>query len=433
MMVLATVAGSLADGPAGESKAATRPAPPTEQMIRATVQQLHHPVASKRRLAVRQLAEWGPIAFPELRRAAEGTDLEAALSARDLLEELESAILIGADVHIEAHPARTAWDQPLTLVVTASNPTDASIRVPWPAAPASRPASQPSSVDAEQVGAILDAADFLSVTGPDGKPLEVRVDPIERDSAVYAAVNSRAGDNPPSHVVPAGATEKLEIRLFNRGWARYPMLAAGKYTIAFGYQPEWKDASWTQAGFGRVIAAPVQVEVTTSAPEAVRGTQQAVSLQLRRSGGTVEARLLSHWDREQWINLDVGPDVRTQARLDWSMRPRRNEEAGDLQLKAEDGPRDDGKSRATRFKKLAPGEDALIAQIPVEHLLEHAGPNGKPADRGAFFARYSFLASREQLRQRLRELGRPDDIPLHLFTGAAASDHLLVTRDEKAR
>src|SRR5690606_2863682 len=96
------VALGLVAGASGETAAATRPAhdqaqtssaqtprtpvAATAETIRSTVRQLSHPSPARRRAAIRQLAEWGPVAFPELKRVAGSGNLESALLARDLLE-----------------------------------------------------------------------------------------------------------------------------------------------------------------------------------------------------------------------------------------------------------------------------------------------------------------------------------------------------------
>src|SRR5690606_2720089 len=162
------------------------------------IRNLNHPSITQRRAAIRQLAEWGPVIFPDLRRAASSSDLEAALSARDLLTELESAIFLGARVRLEVSRQRVRWDEPFSLTVIATNTTPGPLRAPWPAptAPVStvrdappepgargrQPASRPAFTDAEQVAAMMDVADFLVVTGPDGRAIELRVEGIERDA-----------------------------------------------------------------------------------------------------------------------------------------------------------------------------------------------------------------------------------------------------------
>src|SRR5262245_52041125 len=114
----------------------TAPAAVSQDQIRSAIRDLNHPAIARRRAAIRQLAGWGPVAFPELRQAAQDRNLEAALSARTLLAELESALMLGARVRIELNKSRVAWNEPVNLTVFADNRTAAPMRVPWPKPPA---------------------------------------------------------------------------------------------------------------------------------------------------------------------------------------------------------------------------------------------------------------------------------------------------------
>jgi hypothetical protein len=206
--------------------------------------------------------------------------------------------LIGAQIRLSVDKSRVAWDQPFVLTVHMSNSTPGPIRVPWPARDDARP-PRIIGATARQVAAMLDAADFLIVTGPRGRQLELRVDPIEQDPAVYLAVQSRAGDDPPTQEIAAGRADELTIPLFNRGWARFPMLRPGTYTIRFAYQPEWKDQQWTEVQFGRVQSEPVTIEITTAAPEPVRPRGEDLTLHLKTTGEMIEAEIRNVWDRPQ--------------------------------------------------------------------------------------------------------------------------------------
>ncbi len=399
----------------GTAPAGTPVAPSTEQ-IRQVIGQLNHPVLIRRRAAIRQLAEWGPLVFPELRRAAAGSNLEAALSARDLLAELESAILIGAKVRLSVDRARVAWNEPITLSVHAHNTTTGPLRVPW-AAPTTKPAAGVTA-DAIQVAGMMDAADFLTVIGPDDREIELRVEPIERDPAVYEAVDIRV-HTPPTQVIEGGKDARLDILLFNRGWARYPMLAAGKYTISFGYQPRWKDDSWTKAGFGCVRGEPVTVEISPGAPAAIRKAGVALELRIKRSAETLEAELASTWDTLQWINLNVGGPLSTHARIEWQLIPvQDNAEPIDLEPPTGE-PRFDGKL----LTRIAAGERLVISRVSmaaVRDRLRESAPNATVS----FVARvrYTYLSSPNQLRDELTGRGQKVEIPTQLFSGSVSSE-----------
>lgn len=419
------------------SQPATRPVAPTEAQVEQAIRQLNHPAHARRRAAIRQLAEWGPVVFPQLRRAAKSDNTETAISARELLHELESAILIGAYVSLEVDRPRVAWNEPFTLTVHAVNPTNEKIEVPWPAtdqtpttrtastAPSSPPLDQEkpggvSEFEARQVGALMDAGDFLVVTGPDGRSLDVRVDPIERDPSVYAAVNVRAAGVPPSHPMPAGAADRLLIPLFNRGWARYPMLAAGRYTIAFSYQPRWNDDSWTQDGFGLVQSAPISIEITAPAPEAIRAADQPLRLVVKRDGDTLAAELESTWDREMWINLNMGDDRSTHAQLDWRLNA--NEDDEDSDVLRWDPEVTEERLTAERFRLLRPGERFIVGRAPVAALGALLRRAAHPPEPVEVTAKYIHLPLPAQIREAAADRGQTIEVPTQLFSGTVASE-----------
>ena len=390
---------------------------------------LNHPSPSRRRAAIRQLAGWGPVAFPELRRAVKGKNHEAALAARELLDDLEPAILLGALVRLEPSRTRVAWDEPFDLILHVQNPTGGELRVPWPA-----PTTQPVHREAKQVAAMMDAADFLTVTRENGVPLQLRVDPIEQDAGVYATVNVRAGNTPPSHRVPAGASVRLVIPEFNRGWARYPMFEAQTYAIRFSYQPEWKDATWTRDGFGRVTSEPIQVTVTQTAPKCIRQAHRPVALRLDLEGDRLAIRMESHWDRTQWINANLGSDLRYHAVLEWRWDQGIFSEKRRLDLGAMDEvpPFDLRQVRA-----LKPGQSITLKQISWPELQEQVD-EAMPPNIGMYglSARYVNMLTAPKIRKQIERDqagGEVDPVPTPVFTGTAESNSLRITRGIETR
>lgn len=395
---------------------------PDEAQIRPAVRLLSHPSPAQRKAAARRIAAWGRLSFGELQKAAAGPDLEGALSARELLAELDSAILVGGQVTLGVDRPRIAWDQPITLTVRVSNPTTAPIRVPWPGP--RPPSSRPASDDAEQVGAMLDVADCLTVIGPDGQGVELRFEPLDGDPAVYAAVTSRAGRNPPSHLLAPGGEVTLQVKQFNRGWARYPLLAAGRYRIGFAYQPEWKDASWTAEGLGRVRAEPVTLEVLQAAPESIRHASRPLELTLNRRGEYIEGTVVSTWDRAIWLNLGFGPDPGRYAKLQWRFKPAGSDEARTWEPEPDAHPTS---AAADRIKRLDPGATTPIARIAVTDVYPRVG--SAPAGRlktCEVTLRYTNLVSPAGIREELRAKAPAGDVPSTVFTGALLSDPLVL-------
>lgn len=402
---------------APQTRPSTRPAP-TPDEIRRAVRQLNHPSVTQRRAATRQLAEWGPLAFGELRQAAASPALESALAARDLLRELEAAVLIGAEVRLEVDRTRIAWDEPVTLRVHARNPTGGPLRVPWETPTTSRPVDR--LADHEQVARMLDAADFLVVTGPDGRNIGLRVEPIERDPAVAEAVEVRARGTPPTHIVEAGRSAELDIPLFNRGWARFPMLHAGTYTIQFDYQPSWKDESWVEDGFGRVRSEPITIEVAKEAPQAIRRATMPLALKIAIEGDRVLAQVTSSWDIPVWMNLNLGGQKSASAHLQWELIPVRVDDPEAVPLRHEP---EDTRVELERIVRIDPGTTRTISELPADKVRsEVARLESETPFHYALQIRYSHFASTAELQQALGPAaGR---LPAHVFTGALHSEEI---------
>lgn len=405
-----------------DAPAATQPAQaPGEDEIRAAIRDLNHPSPARRRDAVGKLADWGPLAFDALRKVADGPDLEPALLAGDLLAEMGEVLFVGGQVRLEVDRNRIAWNEPVMITVRIDNPTPGEVMVPWPAAASSRPTAD----DATQVGALLDVADQLSVVGPDGAEVDVRVDPVEQDTAVYRAVTVRAGDRPPSHAVPARTGERICLTQFNRGWARYPMLAAGRYTVKFAYQPEWKNPGWIAQGFGLIESNSVVIEVIEPAPVELRRANRPVRLELRVAGDQVIGELENTWDRDLWLNLNIGGPADTHARLDWCPQPSDHEDPDPFMLDADaTGPQ----FAVDRLKKLAPGDRLAVSQAKLAEIRKRMQAHrADPSARSPLITlKYSHIPSAQDLRRALREKGRRESIPGQIFSGAAVSDPVAI-------
>lgn len=405
--------------PAPASTQASSATAPTEAEMRQAIRELNHPSPTKRRDAVRRLADWGPLAFDALAKVAAGPDLEPALLARDLLEQMGEVLFIGARVRLEADRTRIKWDEPVNLTLQVENPTPAAIIVPWPVT-SSAAATQPTAYDAHQVGEFMDLADFLTILAPEGEEIEPRVDPIEQDSAVFRAVTVRAGDHPPSHPVAAGATERLTVHAVNRGWARYPLLRPGKHTIRFAYQPQWKDPAWIAQGFGLIESNPVVIEVTEPAPEEVRAAERPLQLLLRRDGAALVGELQNTWDRDFYLNLNIGGPTDTHARLEWVPLARGDQEATPFSMDSDaTGPQ----FAADRVRRIAPGEKVAITRAPAD-LVRRQARTALNDNTGAVevLLKYTHLPTTQDLRRALREKGRHETVPGRLFSGSAAAD-----------
>ena len=420
LLILALPATTLNADP--QTRPSTRPAPSRDE-IRRAVRQLNHPNLTQRRKAIRQLAEWGPLAFGELREAANSSSLESALSARDLLQELEEAILIGAEVRLEVDRQRLAWNEPLTLRVRAHNPTDRPLRVPWERPTTSRPADQiPSHV---QVARILDAADFLVITGPHGHPVELRPDLwFDRESPVFDILERRVHGSGPAHIIEAGQSAVLDIPLFNRGWIRYPLLEAGTYTLHFVYQPRWKDPGWTQEGFGRIVSNPIRIEVVEGAPEAIRRASRPLRMSIAIKGDKAIAQVTSDWDVPLWLNLNFGGQKEASAQVRWELVPLRIDDPEPVPVLHEP---EDTRVALERIVQIDPGTTRTIAELPMEKVREeHRRLVSDTPFHYALQARYTNFATTKTLQDVLRVAA--EDVPMNIFTGALDSNDIELPR-----
>ncbi len=405
---------------AGQTRPATSPAgnPETRAAVRAAIGELDHPRPDRRRDAARRLAGWGPLALPELQEAAAGPRLERALAARDLLAQLGEVYLFGGDVRLETDRDEVAWDEPFDLILHVTNPGEAPLRLPWSVEPV--PPGGQSESDAAQVAAVLSVADFLAVTGPDGQPVAVRVDPLDRDAQVRETVNVLASESPPTGIIPPGGGDRLVLRAFNRGWARYPMLSAGVYSIRFAYQPEWNDARWTALGLGRIESPPVQVRVRSDAPEAVRVSDRPMAAVLRRQGDSLVAELVNTWDRQQWVSLNLGGPFETHAAVEWRLPSVDHDRLDAVDLETDTAGSD---VREDRFRPLEPGQAVEVVRVAVAALRARLRDlEISPAQAHAVAFSYRHLPSAEALSLQLRLAGRRVAVPRHLFSGTVTSE-----------
>jgi hypothetical protein len=198
------------------------------------------------------------------------------------------------------------------------------------------------------------------------------------------------------------------------------MLESGRYTIRFSYQPKWKEESWTREEFGRVESAAISLEVTDPAPEMVRRSGEPLNLELRPEAGKLVAELVSTWDRDQWISLNLGQDLSTHGRIEWRIRSVSGNDDEPVQV---DSPYTEPIFQASRVHRLVPAGRLRIGEMPLEtlHARVRAEMPGRedPLEVGV---RYMQLATPDQIRERLGELGRAvPEIPAGLFSGTVSS------------
>lgn len=266
--------------------------------------------------ATRRLCAVGGRAREQLTAAAKSTNFEVALRAQRVLDALERVWFSDLEVSISFSRSEIEWDSAVDLVVTFTNRSPAPSRIPLDLdhnSDANGTAdlgdtdaeAQAARRDAAQVGALLDVADFLVVRSPEGRMVELRVNDISAEPLVFAAVQQRLTSGPVSEV-PPGARVAYRVSAFNRGWARYPLLDVGAYTVQFVYTPEWDDAVLKSQEVGRVSSTAAVLTVTAAAPKEVSRSGTEASLSLVRDGADLVARLINHSDQPVWINTNFG-------------------------------------------------------------------------------------------------------------------------------
>ncbi len=287
------------------------------EQIAALIDELGHHSPEVREEATERLLDLGPAAIEPLREAVETGDLETVLRAKALLDVFDQLLFAGAAVRLEVSADRIDWDDPVELIVRIANRNQYAVHLPFESL---RQEGQENNGPARQVANMLDVAEYLQVTGPDGGPVSLRVDDIRQDDEVRAVVDRRA-DDPPVSDLPPGREYVHRVKEFNRGWARYPLLESGTYRIQLVYQPEWSDEELTRAQVGRVESNIASITVREAAPEVVRSAQGQAGLQLKRAGEWLVLSLQNVDDRPAWVNTWVNRDeFPPGARVTWYAR-----------------------------------------------------------------------------------------------------------------
>jgi hypothetical protein len=276
--------------------------PATPDEVAALVKSLGDPSYEARTFATRRLCAIGPGAADALRAAAEGDDAEVAMRARQLLTVFDRLLFADARISVAFSKSQIAWNEPVDLVITVVNESSHAVQVPFEGDP---PRAEPKVGDAQQVGAMLDVADWLTLKGPDGRPVELRMDDLDADESVAAAVQARVDGAPVTAVRPGGAVV-LTLRDFNRGWARYPLLDRGGYSVSLEYAPDWSDKVLLEAQAGRIVSNVAKIDIIEAAPATVDRRAGRTEIVLEQSGDAFVARFINRMDQPVLLNANFG-------------------------------------------------------------------------------------------------------------------------------
>ncbi|MCH8967053.1 MAG: PhnD/SsuA/transferrin family substrate-binding protein [Planctomycetes bacterium] len=288
-----------------ESRALTGPA--TDEEIARLIRDLSESSYATRTHATRRLCAIGTRARNLLLAASENDDMEAALRAKHLLGLLDRLHFTGTEITLAFSKSQIRWDDPVDLRITMLNRSDFPARIPFELDATRRADLSP---DALQVGDMLDVADWLNVQTENGRTVELRVDDMLADPGVRAAVESRAEPErdqvAPGTLVQPGESATLVLRSFNRGWARYPLLERGTYTVALEYVPAWNDEVLLAQGVGRVASNEASITVVQGAPQGVSRDGVDASVLLTHEGEELVATLVNRTDQLMIVNKDFG-------------------------------------------------------------------------------------------------------------------------------
>lgn len=454
--------------PAG-TKAHTTPRLASREALAEAVTALGRGSYRRREEAAREIATVGPAAIPLLREHFGSGKEEVALMARELATELEEVFFCGTTVRLEFVPSRIRWDEPVALRIEVTNPTPFDVWIPWadpdaganealanregphdaptpapiqvPAprstsapAPASMPTKGPVCTPgspAEKLGVILDIADFLDFTDPAGEPVSPSIVAVRFDTRLSEVVNARL-EGGPTHVLPAGRSRTYTFAGLNRGLARYRFVDAGRYRVRLVYAPQWTRAEWINDGLGRVESNEAVLDVTETAPNAVRRASRFVSVRVAVQGDTYVALLRSTCDAPQYVNLHgtMAPAI-MQAYVRWHVRAGDDEPALVARHVAVPGAVEPAPPDG--FRLMAPMEEIEIGRIDGAALRAAVRAHGQPAAGVApeVVAEYRSMADWEEIADAIDTTGIANRKPLvawvlsrvdPLFVGSVQSE-----------
>jgi len=386
--ILALCTGDLCLGQEGPSDTASI----TSDEITSLIRDLGNPSYERRTDATRRLCMIGMRVRAELEAASKGDDVEIALRAKRLLTTLDRLWFTGVEVVLSFSRPATAWDQPIDLLITATNRSEHPARIPFAA---HDDADGTGSSDARQVGVMLDVADFIEVRAADGQEIELRVDDIQADPAVAKAVQQRL-EAEPSTVLEPGRQMTIQVRAFNRGWARYPLLDRGTYTAVLVYEPAWDDDVLRTRHVGRVVSNEAAVRVESSAPQAVSRGGQEVSLAVERRGPFLIAELTNRTDQPMLVNKNFGAASPFAVGL-WVYTYDQEIIEAPVDAKPWSGWHD---FDAALLVEALPGESVELARIQAGELLKTLAEKGADLEGDDWTVHFSYASFCDRFWQR---------------------------------
>lgn len=401
-------------------------APATAQEIEQLVSDLGAASYGTRTHATRRLWAIGMPARDRLVEAARAESPEVALRAKRLLKVFDTFLFHGVEVELKFSKTRVAWNEPVDLHVTLVNRSGFPARVPIETDTGRR---SELSGDPRQVADMLDVGEWLQVLGPSGRPVGLRVDDINLDHSIAEVVRLRVTDGPFSELAP-NERATITVRRFNRGWARMPLLDAGRYVVQFDYTPTWEDEVLSDAQVGRVVSRQATITVTESAPDTVsrRGPEAGVTIE--RNGNDLVAMMTNRTDQPMHINLNFGT-APPFAVGRWVYDHAGNMKEASSVERAGVSWRD---FRPESLAEIAPGASVELTRIPVKKLFQRLAENGAAMEGRSWelYFTYSNLCDRNWQRREQDMLdahaSAPDclkkPLPRRILTGWHTSNRI---------
>jgi len=387
------------------------------------VDSLSDPSYEVRQAAVEKLYAAGPVVLDALSKVTQSGDFEAASRARSLINRIQKLFFVGAKIELSASHKQIRWDESVSLRIKIINPSDFPIHLPFLVKNRGSIDTDPLAV---QMGNLLDAADFLSVVGPDGKAADPVVDDLRGEPSLEAALDTRVYAEPASLLAPHSEFI-LNLPDFNRGFARYRMLRKGIYRLQFTYVPEWDDQKMREDGIGKVVSNALTLTVTQPAPNLILNARREISVGLERVGQEFVVRLTNTHDRPMGVNLNLGSrGLANHAHLEWQWRT----PAGVVRAAQPflNPPRLD----TEKLVKLKSGQTIELFRTDLNRLKALPGFEqfGQDKEKPTLAVRYSNTLDRALLL-RLRRQDEPEQekwkrlyeaMPLPTFVGSCTSD-----------
>ena len=408
-------------GLAQETRQAAHPADP--EHIQELIRRLADPSYEVRTQATWELCALGPPAVEALRRAADTGEFEIALRARSVLDVFEQIHFGGVEISLAASRNRLSWDETIDLTLTFKNVSAYPARVPLIVSPVTG-----LSADVRQVTGVLDVADYLRVVGPRSKAVQLHVDDITADPQVAEAIEARIDGGPEGTLAP-GATLVYRVEALNRGWARYPLLNAGTYSLQFVYVPPWDDERMEREEIGRVQSNAIELQVTNDPPAVVRGPGLSAALTLEWQRTTAIARLINTSDLPMAVNLNIEMGQPPFAALSWQSAT--GQRWRDLTIAG----RQHGEGLvfdSALVIDIAPGDAIEVGRVSLDELRAALGGEHQNLNALRIRAEYSNRTDRQWLRRSGPRPNQPahapepspPTLPRRMFSGRVTTNVL---------